>query len=234
MENKIQHVAIIPDGNRRWARQHAREALLGHEAGAQAIETVLREALRAGVRFVTIWGLSIDNITKRAKPEVNFLFALAEKYFKKLRVDPILAEKRIKVRILGKWAEFFPKTIQSIMQELIDATAPNGDFNLTFLMAYSGTEEMVEAVRKIAAREAREKGSINAETIKDNLWTRDLPPVDVVIRTGGEPHWSGGFMMWSVADAQFYFTETLWPDFGAAEFRRALQAVAGRERRRGK
>ncbi len=232
--NTIRHIAIIPDGNRRWAKQHAREVFFGHEEGAKAIEKISRAALEQGIRCLTVWGSSVHNVTKRSKQEVDFLFALFEKYFRKLLTDPVIFEKKVKINILGRWREFFPSSAQSVMEELIQKTKSHADFNLTFLMAYSGTDEMVEAVRAISVRGAEKGFTVDGSAMKNNLWTRDLPPVDLVIRTGGEPHWSAGFMMWDVADAELYFTETLWPDFGTEEFLKAINAFRNRDRRFGK
>ena len=233
MENSIRHVAIIPDGNRRWAKAHMLEQFSGHEEGAEAVKKILTEALEKEIHYLTIWCLSVDNIAKRSRQEVNFLFNLFGTYFKKLLVQPIIAERGVRVRVIGRWKEFFQQELQSVIRELMDKTESNANFNLTFLMAYSGTDEMIEAVRAVAAQ-TQECDSIDEQMIKNNLWTRDLPPVDLVIRTGGEPHWSQGFMMWSVADAQLYFTETLWPDFGEEEFGRAIESCAKCERRFGK
>jgi len=234
MENKVRHIAIIPDGNRRWAKAHARELFLGHEEGAKAIEKISGEAMRKGIRYLTVWGLSVDNVTKRSKQEVDFLFALFEKYFTKLLDDPILSEKNVRVNIIGRWKEFFPDTLQATIQKLITKTESHQDFTFTFLMAYSGIDEMIDTVRAVVTSSSVLNFRVSEQAIKNNLWTRDLPPVDLVIRTGGEPHWSQGFMMWDVADAQLYFTETLWPDFNEEEFSRAIDAYVKRERRFGK
>lgn len=233
--NVPKHIAVIPDGNRRWARRRGLLAFLGHEEGAKRLEDILDMALELKIPYFTFWGASVDNMTGRPKKEVNFLFKVFEKYFDKLLQDKKIDENRVRVRILGRWQEFFPRELQDVCKKIIKKTKDYKNCNLTFLMAYSGIDEMLQSVSKIADLTLRRDSGrkIDAALIKQNLWTNELPAVDLVIRTGGEPHWSSGFMMWDTSDAQLYFTETFWPDFRKAEFKKAIEESMKRERRFG-
>ncbi len=228
------HIAIIPDGNRRWAKQLGKPAFFGHQEGAKAVETILQTALDLKIPCLTVWGCSVGNVTKRSALEVKFLFTLFEQYFKKMASAKVLFDNEVRVRVIGEWKTYFPPSCQKAIQTVIDKTASHQKFNLTLLLAYSGTAEMTAAIKHIAALPDAERAAITEQAIKQYLATRDLPPVDLVIRTGGEPHFSTGFMMWDVAEARLYFTETLWPDFSPAEFQKALDFYAASERREGK
>jgi undecaprenyl diphosphate synthase len=224
------HVAIIPDGNRRWARKRHLPSVAGHSEGAKNMERILRAALNLKIPYITFWGCSVSNLTERSRGEVNFLMKVFETYFRKLAGSKELGENRVRVRVLGRWEELLSTGAKEAARELVANTKNYDRYNLTLLMAYDGRDEMVRAVKELC-----EMGKTpTAKGLKKRLWTRDLPPVDLVIRTGGEPHWSAGFMMWDVADAQLYFTETLWPAFSGAEFRKAILEYASRERRLGK
>lgn len=233
--NNPRHIAIIPDGNRRWARKQGLRVVLGHDRGAEVFGELLEVILREKIPYITFWGSSTSNVLNRSAAEVTFYFALVEKYFKKLLEDKRLAERKVRVRMLGRWRELFPESLKAIMEELIATTVSHDEHHLTFLMAYSGVEEMVDTMNRISDAKAKDPAStLDAPMLKSFLWTHDLPPVDLVIRTGGEPHWSQGFMMWDVAEAQLVFTETLWPDFAEKEFLAIIAEYANRERRFGK
>lgn len=228
-----QHLAFIPDGNRRWAKKKGLPSFMGHREGAKSGEEILLQALKNNIPNVTFWGTSVDNVVKRDPEEVSFLFRLFEDYFKALIKKKVLYEREIRVRILGSWEKCFPEKTKQALYAVQEATRNHTKANLTFLLAYSGIVEMTEAIRAIA-----QKGisafEITSEIVKRHLYTAEIPPVDFVVRTGGEPHFSSGFMMWDVADAQLYFTETLWPDFSKEELTKALEEYARRERRKGK
>ena len=243
--NKLTHIAIIPDGNRRWAKKRRIPSFFGHREGAKTAEKILEAAINSEIPYFTFWGCSMSNVLKRPKMEKVFLFKLFEEYFRRLAKDKMIHDKKVKIRVLGRWEEFFPEKAKRAIKEAIEATKNYKNFNLTFLLAYSGTDEMKEAIEKISTPTPKSWGSdrsvgelkISDKAIKNNLWTKDLPPVDLVVRTGGEAnwsHWSEGFMMWDTANTQFYFTETLWPDFSEKEFEKAIEKFRGAERRFGK
>lgn len=229
------HIAIIPDGNRRWAKRKGLAVFLGHKKGADAAEKILETSLDLKIPCLTMWGCSMDNVAKRPKREVNFLMKIFERQFEKLAKSEKVHKNKIKINALGLWEKYFPPKTKEAVKKALTATKDYNKYKVNFLLAYSGMDEMTTAIKKIA--ELRIKNSelrINEKLIKNNLWTRDLPPVDLVIRAGGEPHNSNGFMMWDAADSQFYFTETLWPDFSPEEFKKAVATYQKTERRLGK
>ena len=245
--NLPRHVVIVPDGNRRWAKKRGKPSFFGHSAGAKGTQELLKTAMELKIPYLTIWGASVSNITERSSAEVKFLLKLFEIYARKLAKRKELEKEQVRVRVLGRWEELFPESLKKALRNLIQSTAKHDKFNLTFLLAYDGRDEMQAAVSRIAARArlhrpAKRGGqasknknmAIDRETIKSSLWSHDLPPVDLVIRTGGEPHWSAGMMMWDVAESQLYFTPTLYPDFGPKEFKKALDYYARVERRHGR
>lgn len=231
----IAHVAIIPDGNRRWAKKGKLPTGFGHRAGAKNMEQIIRLASDLGIPYLTIWGCSVSNITIRSSAEVRLLMKVFQSHFEELIRSKKLKNTDTRVRILGRWKEIFPESVGRVLQKAIDSSKKNVTNNLTFLMAYDGREEMLAAAKSLAdERYANSASKVTPEILKRHLWTHDLPPVDLVIRTGGEPHWSAGFMMWDVAEARLHFTETLWPDFSPVEFKKIIDTHRGVERRFGK
>src|SRR3989339_1162177 len=223
MDNSLpKHIAIMLDGNRRWlARRKQELGVVEHEFGANNLRVLPDSFLKQQevlTPFLTIWGSSIDNLTKRSKEETDSIINIYRKYFQELSQREELKTKSIKVNFFGRWRELLPNDLVKILIEINEKTKENSGPTLTFLLAYSGKDEMLEAIRKIRIIDSEIE--ISEKLLKENLWTGWLPPVDLVIRTGVEndPHWSSGFMMWSCADSQFYFTETLWPDFSVKEF----------------
>ena len=232
----LNHIAIIPDGNRRWAKRRGVPLYEGHRIGGQTTEKIFEKSLELKIPYLTFWAASYDNLLKRSQEEVKFLINLINEEFKGLLEDARVHKNEVKVRILGRFREVLPPKTLKIIEKLIEKTEKYNIFFLTFLLAYNGTDEMVEAIKKISQAFKGSTIKITGEIIKSFLWTRDLPPVDLVIRTGCEedPHNSAGFMMWHTAYSQYYFTKTLYPDFSAEEFEEAIKNYLKRERRFGK
>lgn len=232
----LKHIAIIPDGNRRWAKRKGISVERGHKIGVETTQKIFDKAVELKIPYITFWAASYDNLLKRSKEEVSFLVGLINEEFQKLLTDAKIQENKIKIRILGRFKEMLPVKTIKIIEKLMAKTERHNLLSLTFLLAYNGTDEMVEAIKRItkAAKESAIK--ITSEAIRSFLWTKDLPPVDLVIRTGCEddPHNSAGFMMWHTAHSQYYFTKTLYPDFSPEEFEMAIQDFLKRERRFGK
>jgi len=236
--NLPQHIVLIPDGNRRWARKRGLPPFFGHRQGVKTLEKILKAALDLKIPYFTFWGTSLDNVTKRSSSEVNFLFKLFERHFKKLAKVREVHQNGVRINVLGRWEKLFPEKTKKAIREAIEKTKNYRNYQLTFLMAYSGIDEMTTAIRGIAEfRIQNSELRINEESIKANLWTKDLPAVDLVIRTASErdnwSHLSAGLMMWDLADAQIYFTQTLFPDFSVAEFKKAIKQYSQTERRMG-
>ena len=226
------HVAIIPDGNRRWAKNKGLKPWEGHEEGAKNVEKIINRAVEKGIRCFSIWGSSMDNLTKRPLSEKRALLDIYTRYFKKILNDKKIYENEVKVSVIGHWEEQFPETLKKIIYDLIDRTRHYKKKMLNFMLAYSGTDDMLQAIKKINS-ECGEVIEITKEKLKENLMTATLPSVDFMIRTGGEPHNSDGFLMWDTTDSQLYFSEELFPDFNEEKFEEALEEYARRERRFG-
>ncbi len=227
----FRHVAIIPDGNRRWARARGMEPWEGHEEGAKNTEALIREARRLGIREVSIWGSSMENMAKRPLREKQELLRIWQTYLTSLLSAPEIHADRCRVRIIGHWREQFPTSLVELLSKLEDVTADYDQYYLNFFLAYSGDDDMLHAVQALWSEDALPE---SIATIKSRLSTAELPPVDLLIRTGGEPHLSAGFLMLECANSQLAFPSVMYPDFGVAAFGEVLDEVAGRERRLGK
>ena len=222
------HVAIIMDGNRRWARQRDLPELEGHAAGVEAIRELLRHAVRRGIPVMTLYAFSRENWA-RSDEEVTGLFGLLEAAIRS-ETDELRAQG-VRVRLIGRLDELPPDTRMSI-DEAIQATAGGDRLLLNIAFNYAGRTELVDAFRRLAASgipaDQIDEGAINAA-----LYTTGMPDPDLVIRTGGEQRLSN-FLIWQSAYAEFYSCEALWPDFGPDAFDSALREFASRQRRFGR
>ena len=230
-----QHIAIIPDGNRRWAKSHGLPAGEGHRRGVKKFHEIIDEAFLRGVPCLTFWAASEDNLIKRSRLEVKLLVTLLQNELASEEFQKRLIKDKVSVRFVGRWNEILHDAgLSNAIHDIEQKTAQFQESHLTILFGYDGRREMAEAVKEIAR--SGEKASFDA--IKSALSTGFLPPVDLVIRTGEEQvgwtHWSSGFMMWLTAQSQFYFTKTFWPGFSTKEFNQALAEYSERERRFGK
>jgi undecaprenyl diphosphate synthase len=235
MKNIPKHIAVIPDGNRRWARKRGFQPWIGHKAGVEALEKILDKALEMKIPHFTFWGGSFDNLTKRPKIETEFLFKLYTEHFRRIARDRRIHQNQIKINVFGRWKEILPRKAQEAVEKAIETTKNYKDYFLTFLLAYNGPDEMIACIQKISNLAQNKRVIITEKLVRENLWTGNLPPVDLVIRTGCEkdPHMSAGFMMWSTAYSQLYFTETFFPDFTPGEFEEIIEDYLKRERRLG-
>ncbi len=232
------HIAIIPDGNRRWARSKGLKSWEGHSAGADQIERLSREALRSGIKYLTFWGSSKNNILKRPLEEKMELLKIYEKYFKKLINDPDIYKNKTRIQIIGDWRKQFPSKLRSILEEGIEKTKHHGNNFLSFMLAYNGDDDILHAVNQVKNRILKEGRNleITTESFGKFLLSKDLPVVDLIIRTGVEndPHNSVGFLMWQTQNSQYYFSNKLFPEFGPSDLDKAVDAFKERERRMGK
>ncbi len=225
------HVAIIPDGNRRWARSHKLIAWKGHEMGVKNAEEVMRSAFDKGVVYFTFWAASLSNLLKRSKSEVAVLVRLLKSYVKKFLDSGELIEKQIHFQIVGQGLQIIrDKKLDELVKKLENQTKNFSKHFVTILFGYDGQEEMLEAISKVKSQ----KSKVTDKNVRAALTTGFLPDVDLAIRTGGEPHWSAGFLMWLTANSQFYFTNKFWPEFSQKELEKAFIDYSRRERRMGK
>lgn len=222
------HVAIIMDGNRRWARSRGLHELEGHPAGVETIRTVLRHARRRGILALTLYAFSRENWA-RDDSEVRALFGLLEAAIR----DETLAlrEQGVRVRMIGRMDELPAETRASI-DDALAATSDGQDMLLTIAFNYAGRTELVDAVRRIIAS-GIPADQVDESTVAAALYTAGTPDPDLVIRTGGEERLSN-FLLWQSAYSELVTTPTLWPDFGEAELDAALAEYASRQRRFGR
>jgi undecaprenyl diphosphate synthase len=226
-----EHVAIIMDGNGRWAQARGKPRTAGHERGADAVRATMRAARRLGVPALTLYAFSEQN-WERPQREINALVDLLCECLVSERSE--LVDNEIRLRAIGRLHKLPPRA-QARLRSLIAETAPYDGMTLTLALSYGGREELVDATRELARR-AR-AGDIDAtrideETVEALLPSMDVGPVDLLIRTGGEKRISN-FLLWGSAYAEFYFTDELWPDFDANSLYCAIRAFQGRQRRFG-
>src|SRR5687768_6173091 len=216
------HVAIIMDGNGRWAKRHHLPRAMGHQRGVEAVRRLVRGLGDMGLECLTLYAFSSEN-WKRPEDEISDLMGLMRKFIKTDLPDFVANDVRLK--ILGDYSAM-PADIVEQLEDALAQTA-KGSKTLAVALNYGSQQEIARA----AAR-AAERGAITPETIAANLYTADLPPLDLLIRTSGEIRLSN-FLLWQAAYAEMWFTEVLWPDFTPAHLEEALASFAGRERRFG-
>jgi undecaprenyl diphosphate synthase len=232
MNHQPKHVAIIMDGNGRWAKKQGKKRFMGHNRGAKTVKTVVEEAARQGIENLTLFAFSTDN-WNRPKHEVNLLMKLLVSSLKKEFKQ--LIDNNIRLCSVGH-LESLPSPVKQELLFVIEKTKTNNGMILTLALNYGGKEEILEAVKSIALKVKNSIISpekVDESTIIEHLYTRNLPPVDLLIRTSGEERISN-FLLWHIAYSELYFTETLWPDFTKEDLQKALINYGKRERRFGK
>jgi len=229
------HVGIIPDGNRRWARKAGLSINEGHLHGYENIKKTLRMIWELGIKYVTVYAMSTENCLYRNEDERRELFNLARKGLTELLQMKDIYEKKVRVKIIGK-LELVPPDIVMLAKEVEEKTKHHDKFFLNIALCYGGRQEIINAVKKLA--KDVEKGIVMADDIDETLFSKyldtgDLPDVDLIIRTSGEERISN-FLLWRSAYSELYFCDTLWPDFRKIDFWRAIRSYQTRERRLGR
>lgn len=225
------HVAIIMDGNGRWAEQRGLPRTRGHEEGAESVRAVVRACGEIGVEVLTLYSFSTEN-WRRPEAEVGALMALLERYLRTELAE--LTSNRVRLTAIGE-LDRLPSPVRTALRYVEEATASHDGLRLVLALSYGSRQEMVSATRQLAARVAAgEIGveEIDEETFSEALWTRDLPDPDLIVRTSGELRLSN-FLLWQVAYSELYVTDVSWPEFRRPELERALAAYAIRQRRYG-
>ena len=237
----LQHVAIIPDGNRRWSRSHGVPVIEGHMAGAKTMHTVV-DYLIGRIKYLTVWGFSMDN-WKRSDDEINDLIHLLALWVG--RDAPWLNSRGVRLRHIGRLWEL-PQSLQEAISGAIKLTSDNTGMTLNLAFNYTGRGEIVDAVRRLVeaiydyttlegddfVKTSPFQGYIDESSISRYLYTDGMPDVDLVIRTAGDIRLSN-FMLWQTAYSELFFSESLWPDFDTKELEKALEAYSERQRRFG-
>ena len=236
MENKIlkvpHHLAVIMDGNGRWAKKRNKNRVFGHSKGINAVRKVVEESVRLKIKYLTLYAFSAEN-WNRPEEEISILMQLLLKSLK--NEFKKFVKNKIKLNVVGN-ISLLPKSVKEELSYVLKETSKNKQLVLTLALSYSGREEIQNALKKICAKVKNniipiEK--IDQSTINEHLYTENLPDVDLLIRTSGEKRISN-FLLWKIAYAELYFSEVLWPDFNEKNLHEAILNYQKRERRFGK
>jgi undecaprenyl diphosphate synthase len=225
------HVAIIMDGNGRWAQKHHLPRLSGHEAGRKSVKEVVQAAIHHGVRYLTLYAFSVEN-WQRPREEVQGLMGLLRGVLREELQE--MGKQGIRLRMIGRKQDL-PEAVREELEAAMENTKGNTKLDLILALSYGSRVEITEAVQAVA-REVKvgslDPEAIQEKTVSDHLYTREIPDPDLLIRTSGEMRISN-FMLWQISYAEIHVTPVLWPDFRKKEFALALEDYAGRERRFG-
>lgn len=224
-----QHIAIIMDGNRRWARARNLPDIEGHRAGSDALEKIVESASKMGIKTITVYALSTENLKERAKRELSGLFNLIRSgYQTKLKR---MMKNGVRVAIVGE-SEGLPGAIKRIINQLRNTYIENEAIRLNIALNYGGKREVVEAFRDMI-KDGIDLNKVNEDTVNKYLYTKDQPDPELVIRTGGRIRLSN-FLLWQTAYSELYFTQLLWPDFSPKELEKAVKWYSNQKRNFGK
>ncbi len=225
------HVAVILDGNGRWAKAHGVPRAMGHKAGCETLEKMVEAAARMGLEYFTVYGFSTEN-WKRSEEEVGALMNLFRYYM--VRIIKIANENNVRVRMIGEKSRFAPDIIQGI-DRMVESTKDNTGLTFVVAINYGGRDEIVRAARRLTEdyrRSGEDVSRITEEEFASYLDTAGMPDPDLMIRTSGELRLSN-YLLWQLAYAELYVTDCLWPDFNQEELEKAIAAYNKRERRFG-
>ena len=226
-----QHVAVIMDGNCRWAKQHGLPRIEGHRRGADSAREIIRTAGELGIKYLTLYAFSAEN-WNRPKDEVDALMKYLVHYLKTETSE--LNKNNVRLEVIGQIYRL-PENVQEHLKKAMHTLAKNNGLTLIMALSYGSRIEIVEAARSIATKVKEGKldpADINERVVSENLWTRNFPDPDVLIRTSGEMRVSN-FLLWQISYAELVITPTLWPDFRKPQFYSALEDYARRHRRFG-
>jgi undecaprenyl diphosphate synthase len=226
------HVAIIMDGNGRWAKQHGQPRIRGHEKGAESVRVAIRTCRKLGIRFLTLYAFSVEN-WGRPKAEVDALMKLLRKFLRDEEHE--LHENQVRLRVIGRLTDL-PDAVREELDRVMRATAAYTEGTLVLALSYGGRTEIAAAAREIA-RQAR-AGTLDPETVDEttvasHLYAPDIPDPELMIRTSGEMRLSN-FLLWQLSYAELYVTDVLWPDFREEHMVKAIEAFQSRQRRFGR
>lgn len=230
-ENLPVHIAIVMDGNGRWAQQRSLPRLAGHNAGMKALKKIVKASSQIGIKYLTVYAFSTEN-WRRPEDEIYGIFKILIYYIEKELKE--LNDNNVRVRILGDYRKL-PQEAVDRLELALETTAKNTGLQFNIALNYGGRAEIIQAVRKLAekARDNEiEPDDITADVFSGMLFTKDIPDPDLVIRTSGELRLSN-FLLWQAAYSELWFTDTLWPDFGKKDLEAAIVDFQGRKRRYG-
>jgi undecaprenyl diphosphate synthase len=229
--NVPKHIAIIMDGNGRWAKERGLPRIAGHEQGAESVRAVTEACVELGVQYLTVYAFSTEN-WKRPEAEITALWALLEHFI--AQETPTLMKNGVRLQAIGRLHEL-PQSCQTALQEAVNLTARNPATTLILALNYSGRTEIIDTVRRLCGEAVAGRVSgdaITEETFSQHLYTRDYPDPDLLIRTSGELRLSN-FLLWQLSYTEIYVTQKMWPDFGKEDLRDAIAEYNKRQRRFG-
>lgn len=230
------HIAVILDGNRRWAKRNLSFTKTGHFRGADAVENLLDWCEEFDIKIITLYALSAENLNRKDE-ELEYLFDLIKNRLEKLYNDPRIHRNKMRVKAIGK-IELLPDSIKDVLKRLDDVTKNYDEHFLNIALAYGGQDELIDAVKKIVLKISEgslKVDDINKKEIESNLYTSHLPQSspDMILRTSGERRLSG-FLLWQSAYSELIFMDIFWPGFRKIDFMRAIRTFQKRKRRLGK
>jgi len=223
------HIAIILDGNRRWAKTRGLSANEGHRAGVHNLERIVDECKLLGIKYLTVYALSTENWRKRTKEEVRGIFDLIVEMFRRKKKE--YKKGGVKVVILGNF-QAFPRRVKRAIESMLSVVLDRERIKFNMALNYGGRDEIVRAVQEII-KEGIPANKVDKQTINSHLYTKGQPDPDLIIRTGGELRLSN-FLLWQMSYSELYFTNTFWPAFGKRELHKAIAEYQKRQRRYGK
>ncbi|MEB3076029.1 MAG: isoprenyl transferase [Capnocytophaga sp.] len=226
------HLAIIMDGNGRWAKQQGKQRIFGHEKGAKTVREIIQEASQLGIPYLTLYAFSTEN-WNRPKLEVEALMHLLSRYLQK--EVAIMQKNNIRLNAIGD-LESLPSKVRKELYKAMEQTKDNTSTTVSLALAYGGQQELLQMTQQLARKVQQgllTPEQITPQEIQKALYTQEIPPVDLLIRTSGECRISN-FLLWQIAYAELYFTDVLWPDFTPEQLHKALLNYQNRERRFGK
>ena len=226
------HLAIIMDGNGRWAKQQGKQRIFGHEKGAKTVREIIQEASQLGIPYLTLYAFSTEN-WNRPKLEVEALMHLLSRYLQK--EVAIMQKNNIRLNAIGD-LESLPSKVRKELYKAMEQTKDNTSTTVSLALAYGGQQELLQMTQQLARKVQQgllTPEQITPQEIQKALYTQEIPPVDLLIRTSGECRISN-FLLWQIASAELYFTDVIWPDFTPEQLHKALLNYQNRERRFGK
>jgi len=224
----LKHIAIIPDGNRRWAKEKLLPSLMGHKKGVEALKNIVKACSEFGVKYLTMYAFSTEN-WNRKQEEVDYLMNLLASTIKNELSE--LHQNNVKLSFLGNLKQL-NQELQDILKNAVETTKNNTGVNLNIAINYGARDEITNALKNIVSKGYKED-EITQELISNNLYTKDIPDPDLLIRTSGEKRISN-YLLWQIAYSEIYITDKYWPDFDKEELKLAIEEFAKRQRRWGK
>ena len=227
------HIGIIPDGNRRWARRNNKSRNAGHLAGYENVKKMLVSCFKAGIKYLSLYALSLENALKRSEEELEYIYKIIKIAVETVKNEPIVTDEKVKFNVIGR-LELLPQDVRDKIHELIEFTKDHDQAFVNVLVMYDGQAEIVDALKKVIKNKINPE-KIDQKLIKEYLYTKDFPELDYLIRTGMDDGMRiSGFLLWDASYAEFKFRNDLWPEYDNKKLFEDLSDYIKRNRRKGK